>query len=349
MSQVDRYLVYTDLQATEGSEVCHANPAVPLQRYRVQKLTEKLLDLYDSNRCGGLIDLGDTTDDRSFIYRATLDCLLRGLAPFKPNKMGIKLTGNHEQLLKSTDVNSVELYRPYFGRVDVQLCDLGRGVTAVCQPFFEDYAAVNDRIRDGAKAAGDGPKVLLAHCDVQGVKYASGDTCRRGIDRRLFELFDLTLLGHVHKHQQLSPNVFYVGSPFQQDFGEAGEVKRVAILDVQGGTPKVEWQVIDGMPEYRQVSLEDFVSQSKKTEEHRYKVDLRSVEESATFFAHPRSSLGIPNPLYSQSKTEEVKQNLMPTSDLDLLTRYAKTRPISGVPDDVKADIVEFGMMLLRG
>lgn len=46
-------------------------------------------------------------------------------------------------------------------------------------------------------------------------------------------------LGHIHKPQEIgcSSRCFYSGSPLQLDFGERGQQKRVAIVDVKAGFP----------------------------------------------------------------------------------------------------------------
>lgn len=343
-----RFLVYTDLQATEGSERCFTDPSLPLQRYRVKSFYDKLEALAEIRDCDALIDLGDTTDDRSFIPRATLEALTAGLSRFAPNKRGIKLTGNHEQLLKYTDVNSSHLFQPYFGHIDQPIVELSTITAAVCHPFHEDYDAVNAEIEARLNQLGEYRyKILLAHGDVRGVKYDSGESCKKGIDPELVDRFDLALFGHVHRHQKFGKNAYYVGSPFQQDFGEAGQRKFVVVLDVND-EPKLEWVEILGMPEYKVVSHDSFISSAKPDEEHRYWVTLSSIEETEKFYASPLSVLGTPKLTYSAQLGAEVKQESESVSDRQLLERFVSIRPISGVPDDVAKDLVDIGEMLLK-
>jgi len=343
-----RFLVYTDLQATEGSERCFTDPSMPLQRYRVKNFLAKLEAISEIRKCDALIDLGDTTDDRSFIPRATLEVLTAGLSRFSPNKDGIKLTGNHEQLLKYTDVNSSHLFEPYFGHIDKPFVELSKTTVAVCHPFHEDYDAVNAAIEARLKQLTRYQyKILLAHGDVRGVKYDSGEACKKGIDPALIDQFDLALFGHVHRHQKFGKNAYYVGSPFQQDFGEAGQRKVVVVLDVEN-EPKLEWVEIEGMPEYKVVSQESFVNSAKPTEEHRYWVTLSSIEETEKFYASPLSVLGTPKLTYSAQLGAAVKEESELVSDRQLLERFVSIRPISGVPEDVAKDLVEIGELLLK-
>lgn len=341
-----KFLVYTDLQATEGSDRCFTNPALPLQRYRVGKFYRWLAAIYDQEKCDALIDLGDTTDDRSFIPRATLDTMLGGLSHFAPNRNGIKLTGNHEQLLKYADVNSKHLFQPYFGDVDPGVVELAQGVEAVCIPYHDDYSKVNDAIQERLSELSPASfKVLLAHGDVRGVRYDSGEECKKGIEPKALDAFDLALLGHVHRHQKIGKNSYYVGSPFQQDFGEAAQRKFVVIFDTV--TKTCRWIEVEGMPEYRVVDLKDFQAKANPDEEHRYWVTLNSIEETEKFYADPRSILGKARLTYTAKLGEEVKADAEILTNRQLLERYASTRPISGIPEDVARELVDIGEMLL--
>ena len=82
-----------------------------------------------------------------------------------------------------------------------------------------------------------GRSVCLAHCFTQG-----GETCESErplsiggssmIQTSHFQRFDLTLLGHLHRSQQISEKVFYSGSPLKYSFSEVTHTKQVAIYDM---------------------------------------------------------------------------------------------------------------------
>ena len=87
-------LVFSDLQAGEGSdsERLRANPAIPLQRWRVEQFYADLKTLYDRHGCKYLIDLGDTTDDRKSLPVPTIGAIMSGLNAIRPDpKLSIKL------------------------------------------------------------------------------------------------------------------------------------------------------------------------------------------------------------------------------------------------------------------
>jgi len=80
-------LVFSDLQAGEGSdsERLRANPAIPLQRWRVEQFYADLKTLYDRHGCKYLIDLGDTTDDRKSLPVPTIGAIMSGLNAIRPD------------------------------------------------------------------------------------------------------------------------------------------------------------------------------------------------------------------------------------------------------------------------
>lgn len=99
----------------------------------------------------------------------------------------------------------------------------------------------------------DLPLILTAHASVQGAAYGSERTVMLGhelvlggriiSDRRL----DYVALGHIHKHQALSPAgshppIVYPGSIERIDFGEARERKGFVIAEVSKG--HTDWDFV---------------------------------------------------------------------------------------------------------
>lgn len=64
------------------------------------------------------------------------------------------------------------------------------------------------------------PSVALIHDNIRGAKYNSGMKERGGISISQLDCFDVVMLGHIHKHQFITPTIAYCGSLIQQNIGE---------------------------------------------------------------------------------------------------------------------------------
>lgn len=114
-----------------------------------------------------------------------------------------------------------------------------------------DVERVLDAIGDD-----DVPRILAAHCSVEGAVYGSERQVMLGRDtmypRELFcnDMWDYVALGHIHKHQVLDdhPPVIYPGSLERIDFGESGDVKGFVIADVMVNGSSWEFVDVDARP-----------------------------------------------------------------------------------------------------
>ena len=127
---------------------------------------------------------------------------------------------------------------------------------------FEDLMSEGKHIEQYAEGVGamirhlcgafrkDTANILLAHVLIDGVSVGPesgerplhmGDTYALKL-QRLPDTIQYAALGHVHKPQEFRlANAHYCGSLLQCDFGEAGQKKRVNLVEVSpGGKAKVE-------------------------------------------------------------------------------------------------------------
>jgi exonuclease SbcD len=90
-------------------------------------------------------------------------------------------------------------------------------------------------LRDGATRT-----VLVAHLFASGGRESESERVFLGtaerVDPRLFESFDYVALGHLHRHQRVSENCWYAGSPLAYSFDEGGTEKVCLSVDL-GNTP----------------------------------------------------------------------------------------------------------------
>jgi hypothetical protein len=330
-----KVLVYSDLQATTCHQRCYHNPVQSLQDWRVRKFYKDLKEVYDKYKCEALWDLGDTTDDRSQIPILTIDAVMEGLQQFPKSDWSIKLIGNHEQFLRSTAVHVGKMFNPHFSTVADEpavLDGIGKFKLVLC-PFPQEDDILAHWLEAVLEDHGSRPLVLLGHFQVAGCQLNNGQSLT-GVPVELLKEFRLGLLGHVHKWQQLvapsnsTNGIYYVGSPFQQNFGEANEEKRVAIVDTD--TFSVQWIQLDGYPLYKTVSFEEFLATANTAGEDRLKVVLKNPEETERFYAHPLS--GRPEPIYDYAganmpETHTKSVESWTRSRNSILRRYVELNP----------------------
>lgn len=335
-----RYLVFSDVQATDGGEVCFQKQGTRLQEWRVQKFLRFLLKTYKENRCDGLIDLGDATDDRSAIPVPTINTLFSGLAKFPEDSHNLKLIGNHEQYTRNATVDVGALFTPFFTVYSEPAVLEYPEHVLVMAPYPASHDDLNQWLLKTAARCAGRKSCLLGHFQAVG-SVTTGGMLMEGIPKETLKHFTLTLLGHIHKPQALLPSAFYVGSPFQQNWGEAGEEKRVGILSVPEMT--VKWLPVDGFPVYKTVTLADFIKESEQKSENRYEVVVHNSDEATELYAHPLANRVRPRYDYTQV---ESAPHVDPQSwdTVSVMKRYLNRNPCN--LDITSEEMLESGLVV---
>ena len=339
-----KLLAYSDLQAGLGSERMFADPTVSLQQYRVIKFYKDLHAHAKRLKADGIICAGDCTDDRSSIPIPTLDAVIEGISRFK-GMTNFKVVGNHEQFVKNTSMHAGKLFESVFevfSDPQERVVTNGTRFSFVFAPFPPPgkEGAFKQKVRDlVAKARGEKREVILiGHFPVIGSAICGGKMAK-GIDSSIFQGISLGLLGDIHRPQKINekPPVWYIGSPFQQDFGEAGEAKRIALLDTEERS--VNWIEMTGFPQYRCLPWSEFKEVAKADSEDRYRVSLKSSAETEAFYAHPLSHRAEPEYNYEEVQVEAEKTSKRSDWSLQAsLRRYASAVNPSAKGIEMDAD-----------
>lgn len=345
-----KILVYSDVQATEGHERTFFDASLPLQRWRVARFFSQLHELYKQERCAGLWDLGDLTDDRTSLPIPTIDTVSRALTPFKEG-LNLKLVGNHEQFLRNTSVHVGRLFDPFFTVVDTfeHLTEVVDGVDVIACAFYERLDELSDKIMAAiriSRAAGR-RVIFVGHLMMAGSRMESG-VSTDGLPASCLAQVDLALLGHVHAAQSLAEKIFYVGSPFQQDFAEEGQRKRVGVITLE--TAEIRWvDTADfGLPTYHTIELAQ-LGELKLDSEDRARVILRSRADALRFMADPRSArVGSLIRLDDQVAVNATGLASQASSNHELLAAYVRlVKPAEHGIELTEAEIVELGTGLI--
>lgn len=319
-----KLLMYADLQATDGNEVCFHDPTLRLQDWRVCRFLDALLRIYTEKECDGCIDLGDTTDDRSSIPIPTINDILIGLDRL-PKGWHKKLIGNHEQYTRNTEIHVGKLFDRVFEVIPgCKVFKQGGDAFVFCS-YPADHAKLAEWVETTTKrlrSEGMQRLALFGHFQVVGAQMNSG-LALTGFPKELLKCFDAAFLGHVHKPQSIGLYHYYVGSPFQQNFGETNENKRVGIFDTKKW--EIEWIPMVGFPEYRVVGVRDFVELAKESDEDRYEVVLRSQADTELLFNHPFCTRAETRYEYVEKPSTEATAKSW--SFDDVVRRYTSLNP----------------------
>ena len=163
----------------------------------MEKFFPDMRRIYDEHKCSGIIDLGDTTDDRTSITWPTIEILGTGLGLLPDSDWNFKLTGNHEQYLRNAEINNRRLFEHKFKVIDgCEVFDFGTFMAFFCS-FTEDYGELTKWLIEGLNEYRNYTKVLFGHFQVIGARMNSGPALH-GVPVDILKKFNVVLLGHVH-------------------------------------------------------------------------------------------------------------------------------------------------------
>lgn len=179
--------------------------------------------------------LGDLFHARTKIDTAVYDTIYRTINTTMVFNTIRLLTGTHDLYLKDGSINSL---RPFSNKANIyakpEAFSVSSNVGVGALPYMKDYEKIRQHVEELLKQLERyDHKVLISHLGV--VEGAMDGGYRSRNELPLENLcpgkWDLVLLGHYHRRQQLAPNVWYIGAPIQQDFGDEGNEDGFMVLD----------------------------------------------------------------------------------------------------------------------
>jgi hypothetical protein len=233
-----------------------------------------------------VIDLGDTTGDRSSIPVPTIEVLGSGLDQIPDSTWNIKLIGNHEQYLRDTSSQCAKALQPqvqcHQRNESALISTVGGPSSAHIRPPMKHWPSKSPskpsmqttakfcsgtfKLQDATLATGSSFEryFLLMSSKFRALPAWVTYTCRSRSQ------IVYTTLGHRFSK---------TGAKLDSKNGWQFSIPRRTATNNVGGTA--------GIPEYRQVNLEEFKTLVKAEEEHRYKVVLTSHAEAEEYYRHP--------------------------------------------------------------
>lgn len=200
--------------------------------------------------------LGDFYHVRGYLYPSVVSRAYNELLKFKDAGIEVALlVGNHDMPYRhTTKHNSVTSLGSVCTIVEQPVVYEGNGWNFYWLPYVEGTDKAKwavDQIR--AEVDPNKKSCLLAHLDLYGAKFHTNIMSTHGlVAEELTKQFDLVLTGHYHTHQKILDNIWYIGSPYQQSYGEIDEDKGFMIFD----DGKLEYVKNTFSPRYMHITSE---------------------------------------------------------------------------------------------
>ena len=157
-------------------------------------------------------------------------------------------------------------------------------------PFV--YASDIKKVLESYELSNENPSVLISHCLTLGAETSSSERTFIGaaenIDSGIFSKFSYVALGHIHKPQKVSENVYYSGSPLAYSFDEIKYEKSFLKIEIQG-KDDIKIEKIPANPKRKLRTIKDsFKNFLEKTEYQQFKDDY--IEFLCTDSVYPNSA-----------------------------------------------------------
>ncbi len=233
---MSKFLMYSDLhirpERIEDCEiVLNAIPEI-CEKYKI----EYVINGGDTFNTRGVL----RTSCFQILYEHYMSWIHKGLKQ-------IIIVGNHDQEDKAGEIHPMSVFnnknegwhvidRPCKIKIDDKLFGFS--------PYVLDpYEAINTM---------KGSHTCFVHWGFKGAKRNAGNIDSDGVDVDAVSGFKKVFSGHYHYRNSIE-NVHYIGSPFQQNYGERDQEKGVLIYDSKTG--KIEFVAIEGTKKHWEINV----------------------------------------------------------------------------------------------
>jgi DNA repair exonuclease SbcCD nuclease subunit len=178
--------------------------------------------------------LGDVVDRRKFINFVTLNsCRKRFFDVLKTEGITMDvIVGNHDVFYRNTnEVNAMnELFYGYDNiNVYIDPVDLNfDGLSVAMVPWINsgNYENCLGFLKNTKS------QVVFGHFEISGFEMDRGNVCHTGMDRKLFDRFDVVLSGHFH-HKSTSGNITYLGNQYEMTWADYNDQRGFHVFDTE--------------------------------------------------------------------------------------------------------------------
>ncbi len=208
--------------------------------YQKKFIDKILIPAIVEHNCEHVIHLGDVVDNRRSLNIQTATHLHEDfLMPLMRlhNETGLNvhfILGNHDVFYKQNKNINVfqEILKAYPFKMYENPQEITIGNKNILMLPWITPEGRNFDMEFINKSKAD---YCMAHLELKGFEQTKGHLALHGDDPKLFSQFKLVFSGHYHNRSKRD-NIFYIGSCFQFNWGDAGNDSGVVILDTETDT-----------------------------------------------------------------------------------------------------------------
>ena len=240
-----------------------------------------------------IINAGDTFDTRGIINTACLQTVYNEFKKWQDK--GLKqtiLVGNHDQADKAGLIHPMSVFESFDKWQVIDKPKVSKEKKILFLPYMQKSEMENFLSKENWTGW-----TGIFHAGILGAKMSSITTDKEGLSIDLLKDFKIIFSGHYHLRHELK-NVFYIGSPLQQDHGEADQEKGVIVVRNNKmnfvpikGTPRffnirVTWdnnkrqiempKIVPNLNDYAAVTLEGDIEQVSSVTRKDLELEIRA-------------------------------------------------------------------------
>ena len=181
-----------------------------------------------------VIHLGDVVDRRKFINYVILNSFrTRFVNRILKNDIKLDvLVGNHDVPFRNTnDINAIS-----------ELFGHHQNINIISDPTVIEYDGFpiamipwinNSNYEKTMEFIRTVPaQIAMSHLELSGFEMDRGNVCANGMDRDIFQKFEMVMSGHFH-HRSSDGHIFYLGNPYEITWSDYNDRRGFHIFDTE--------------------------------------------------------------------------------------------------------------------
>jgi DNA repair exonuclease SbcCD nuclease subunit len=133
------------------------------------------------------------------------------------------IPGNHDKVSLTSDRSYLDIFSKSFNLHRQPTIKTIEGKVIGFLPYYKEDKLLEIIQPFKDKVLETELDLLITHLAVTGVRNNDGTLVNNNIDSKLFSNAKKVLVGHYHNKSHIKPNIYYLGSAYQKDFGETDE------------------------------------------------------------------------------------------------------------------------------